>query len=409
MRRALILAMFLVPACDRAKSPEEAATQSDVQVTDGFKYAGGVIIKDQHVLTQAAIVKGVEDTSVLDGAAKGHRARVAGRNTELNVALLYIESGGLPGATLGDSSTLTEGARLVVQVFDALGKPIVKTGTFKAWRHSEGRALIETDFDTAEIATGAGVFGPDGKLVGVLSFKLGPKFTYVMPIEYIINGPKTLTAQSIGEKKDNPGFAAVRAEAEKHTESMPTPKSYEKIDEFEYSYSKTAIVGWMRLLDKKIGGAHLQPLKWKVEAADEAQNKKLIGEGKLDLADVKWVPQPDKMAELTKEMTKNFGAGWAKEHLEPNDYGDIRFRIPIAAFCPKVTDKEVHNVTVSLVDGRAPQTMGFNDMVNICAATEEAEGGIWEKEWGFSAEVGKPSGKKVTPAVKGGKKKGRRK
>jgi hypothetical protein len=400
-----------MPACDAAKSPEEAAAQSDVQVTDGFKYAGGVIIKDQHVLTQAAIVKGVEDTSVLDGAAKGHRARVAGRNPDVNVALLYIETGGLAAATLGDSSTLKEGDSLAVQAFDATGKATVKTGTFKAWRYSEGRALIETDLDTAELANGAGVFGPDGKLVGLLSFKLGAKFTYAMPIEYIVGPPKPITAQAFGEKKDSAGFAAVRVEAEKHTASMPTPKSYEKIDEFEYSYSKTAIVGWMRILDKKAGGAHTQPLKWKVEAADEAQNKKIIGEGKLDGADVKWVPQPDKLAELGKDMTKNFGAGWVKEHLEPNDYGDIRFRIPIAPFCPKVTDKEVHNVTISLADGRAPQVMGFNDMVNICDAKEEAEGGIWEKEWSFSAGDGGKGGggsKKAVVPAKGGKKKGKK-
>ena len=408
MRRALILALVLMPACEVAQSPEEAATASDVQVSDGFKYAGGVIIKDQHVLTQAAIVKGVEDTSVLDGAKKGHRARVAGRNADLNTALLYIETGGLAKATLGDSSTLQEGAHLATQIFDQQGKPTVKTATFKAWRFSEGRALIETDFDTPEIANGAGVFGPDGKLIGMLSFKLGQKFTYVMPIEYVITGPKTITGQVFGEKKDSPGFAAKRAEAEKHTESMPMPKSYEKLDEFEYSYSKTAIVGWIRILDKKAGGAHTQPVKWKVEAVDEAQGKKVIGEGKLDNEHVKWVPQPDKMAELAKEMRTNFGESWVKEHLESNDYGEIRFRVPTAPFCPKVTDKEVHVVTVTLADGRAPQPMGFNDMVNICSGTEDADGGAWEKEWGMASDAGKGGGKKAPPPPKSGKKKGRR-
>ena len=407
MRRALILALVVMPACEAAQSPEEAATASDVQVSDGFKYSGGVIIKDQHVLTQAAIVKGVEDTSVLDGTKKGHRARVAGRNGDLNTALLYIETGGLAKATLGDSSTLQEGAQLATQVFDQAGKPTVKTGTFKAWRYSEGRALIETDLDTPEIANGGGVFGPDGKLIGMLSFKLGQKFTYVMPIEYILNGPKAITAQVFGEKKDSPGFAAKRAEAEKHTEPMPMPKNYEKLDEFEYSYSKTAIVGWIRILDKKAGGAHTQPVKWKVEAIDESQTKKVIGEGKLDAEHVKWVPQPDKMAELTKEMHTNFGDAWVKENLEPNDYGEIRFRIPTAPFCSKVSDKEVHQITITLGDGRAPQPMGFNDMVNICSGTEDADGGKWEKEWGMAVEAAKATGKKPPPE-KHGKKKGKK-
>ncbi|MBI5507362.1 MAG: trypsin-like peptidase domain-containing protein [Deltaproteobacteria bacterium] len=406
MRRGLCFAVVMLAACDGAKTPEEAATLGDVQVTDGFKYAGGVVLTDQHVLTQGAIVKGVEDTSVLDGAAKGHRARVTSRSADLNLAVLYIETGGLQKPAFADSAALAEGAALTAQVFDPQGKASLKTAVFKAWRNHEGRAYLETDFDTPDIATGAGVFGPDGKLCGVLSFKLGTKLTYVLPIEYATHGPKSLTAQIFREKKDSPGFAAKRAEAEQHPEPMPTPKSFDKIDEFEYSFSKTAIVGWMRILDRKGAASHAQPLRYKVEAVNEAQAKRVLAEGHLEASQVKWVAQADEMANLVKNMGAGFGAAWVKENLEPYEYGEVRWRLPISVFCPKVTDKEVHVVNLTLPDGRAPQPMGFNDMVNICGGQEDADGGAWEREWGFPVEVAKAPAAPKKPSKP--KKRGRR-
>ncbi len=400
MRRAIALIFLMIPACEGAKSPEEAAGASVVQVTDGFRFGGGVIITDQHVLSQAAMVRNVEDASVVDSTGKGSRARVTGRNMELNSAMLFIEAGSLPKVKIGDSTTVVEGSPVATQLFDAQGKPTLKTGTFKGWRYSEGRAYMETDLDTPETNAGAGVIGADGKLIGLQSFKMGSKLTYVLPIEYLTNGPKALTASALGEKKDNPGFVAKRAEAEKHTEALPTPLTYDNLS-YEFAFSKTALVGVVRMLDKKDAPVHGQPLKWKFDAIDEAQTKKILGEGTLDATNVKWATSPEALAEVTKSMTDSYGEAWVKENLAPYEFGELRWRLPFAPICGKVTDKEVHTLVLTLADGRATQAMSFNDMVNICAAQEEGEGATMEKDWGFTGEPATaPKAPKAAPTKK---------
>ncbi|MBI3179583.1 MAG: hypothetical protein HYZ27_07960, partial [Deltaproteobacteria bacterium] len=336
---------------------------------------------------------------VLAAGGKGYLTRVLTRNRDLGVAILYMEDDKADHAKIGAAAELTEGAPLVAQVFNAKGEPALVRATFNGWRYHRGHAYLETNADTGDDAAGAGFFGPDGKLIGVQSFKLAPKLTYLLPIEYVTHGTASITKGFLGERKESDTFARTRTEAKKHTEPLPAPLTFETIA-YKQAFSRTALIGLLVLLDKKDTPAHAQPIKYKLEAIDAERNRRVIAEGTIDAANVRWFSAPELVKEVSAEMTASFGADWVAKNLAPYDYGELRYRIPFAPFCGKVTDTEVHALTLILADGRSSGEMGFSDLINICAAQEEGEGTAMEAAWGMQAAP--------EPAPKAAKKRRRR-
>ncbi len=384
MRQLAALLTALVVSC-QGKSPEEAAHQFDVQTTDNFKTRGGVLINDQHVLTDLKLFENVESAQVLAAGGKGYTTRVLTRSRDLGVAILYVEDDKADHAKIGTAADLMEGAPLVAQVFNAKGEPALVRANFNGWRYHRGHAYLETDADTTDAAAGTGFFGPDGKLIGVQSFKLAPKLTYILPIEYVTHSTAAITKGFLGERKESDTFARTRTEAKKHIEPLPTPLTFETVA-YKQAFSRTALVGVLVLLDKKDTPAHAQAVKYKLEAVDLERNRRTIAEGAMDAANVRWFSAPELIKEVSDDMAASFGADWVAKNLAPYDYGELRYRIPFALFCGKVTDSEVHALTLTLADGRSSGEMGFSDLINICTGQEEGEGTALEEAWGMQAQ-----------------------
>ena len=80
---------------------------------------------------------------------------------------------------------------------------------------------------------------------------MGPEATYLLPIEYVTNGPKAITSGPLGEKEDDELFAAKRAEGEKHPDAMPEPLNFDELtllgftnaNSFPYSNSLAVLDG----------------------------------------------------------------------------------------------------------------------------------------------------------------------
>src|SRR2546428_366013 len=108
MRRTLLLALVVTAGC-KGPSAEEAATQAAVQTTDNFRFRGGVAITDHHVLTDLKLFDNVEAVSIIGAGGKNYTARVFARAKDLGLAVLFVDAGSMPHASLGEAGALSEG------------------------------------------------------------------------------------------------------------------------------------------------------------------------------------------------------------------------------------------------------------------------------------------------------------
>ncbi len=385
MRRALGVVVLSLALGGCSKTPEEAAKLYNVQTSNGFKFAGGVAVTDQHILTDLSLFETQKSGQVLDNTGKNFGAAKLSKDDFSRVVVLYAEDEVLPAAKIGSSDDLTEGAKLATQVYNEKGEPELLVGAFRGWQFGDGVGYLVTDINAPKESIGAGYFGPDGKLVGLQVTKRG-KSTLLLPIEYVVNGPKAVTNTLIGEHLDSEAFAAKRAEGEKHPDPIPEPPSFEQIL-WEFAFSRTALVGAVVMMDKKDGPAHAAPVKFLLESVDVESKREVVGEGAVEPANLKWAPQAEAFADLKKNAGAIFGDGFVKAELDPYDYGELRFRIPFAPFCAKVDAARVYVLTLTLADGRKASE-NFQDMANICTGAEEGDGTAWEKEWGMSSAAG---------------------
>jgi len=394
-RRALALVVVL-SACSSPRSPAEAVAAHAVQISNGFTGRGGVVVAAEWVVGSAAAVPSSGEAQVTSGGKSYTLALV--KKGEGGLGLFRVNGGKLDPAPLGDSGMLTRGAKVTTATFGEDGKPSAHTATVTGWRASEGKAYLEIDGELAKGADGGGVFGPDGRLVGVLAFTLAPKLTYVLPIEYLTADDGALAAAAVGKVKPSAAFETHRVEAAKQREPLRRPLAFEKL-QVEQTYSRTALVGRIVLLDEAgAKAAHAAPVRYRLEAVDAQKARRTLAEGAVAAADQRWEPLAGRKAELAAATTAQFGPEYVAEHLAPYDLGELRYRVPFATFCKQVTDTEVHALTLTLADGRKSNEIAFADLVNVCASLEDGEGTALEKAWGMGV------GAAPAPKVKAGKK-----
>lgn len=310
MRRLIYLALLpVIVNCTKAKSATEAAQAYDVQISNGFTERGGVFIASDNVLGDVSLVPSTGEAQLVH-AGKTYAAGLVKR--QATYGLLLVRSGKFEGATLGDSGKLEPGVMLTMQ------NAVKLTG----WRAHEGRAYMEIDFDPPKNAEGTGVFGPDGRLVGLLAFTLGDKLTYVLPIEYLTSGDGALTQALLGKREASAAFIKRRDEAATHKEALRHPPNWKRL-ELEQSYSRTALVGRITLLDKQgAEAAHGKALHYKLEAIDQSRARRTIAEGNLPSNEQRWVPLTDRKTAMAAATEAQFGHDYVSANIAPYDVGE---------------------------------------------------------------------------------------
>ncbi len=389
------LAVLLCAACS-SKTPAEASAKSGVQVTDGFRYRGGTAITAEHVVTDLDLTKGADMLKIVSADGKTRDANVLYRDADRGVAIMLVKGGGLEAAELGDSGSLKVGDPVTIFVYDKDGKGSARSGKFTGFRASSKRVYLETDLPLDEDIEGAGVLDRSGKLVGIMQFKLTPKLNYALPIEYVIGENDGIAHTIPGLRYTNSGsFVAQRDAAVQVDKPIEPPIDFAKLENL-YSYSRTALVGKLVMLDDPSSEAHAKPVKFKMTATNASRAVRTIAEGELTPPLVQWAPYPaDKVEAKRDELAKAFGDSYAKDAFSPYAYGELRYRIPLNLFCKNVTNEEVHNVNLTLADGRTTGDFGFADLINVCAAQEDGDGSVWERDWGMI------DGKGAVPAASG--------
>jgi hypothetical protein len=320
MRTVAIVLCFLA-AC--SESPDKAAGQYNVQISDGFRTQAGVLVTSSHVLTVGKQLEGVDNVGLLNSSGERAECRVLKRDAGL--ALIYIRDKSYDGASLGQASTLAVGATLSTLLYPANGAPVQAGGTFVGWRYHEKRAYLQTTIDTGKDDAGAGVYDANGKVIGLVAFSRGAKLTFVLPIEYAINGENAPAAHPdtnriIGSHSDDEVFAKERAEAAKHPDALPNPITYQDVT-YDQHFSKTALVGALTLLAKKGESPVAQPVAYQMFAVNAARERRVLAEGNLAAGDVKWAADAEQVAAITKTMTDAYGEAFAAEAMGPYDVG----------------------------------------------------------------------------------------
>lgn len=370
---------FILSACP-SKSPVELATQSAVQVTDGFRSRGGTAFSAEHIITDIDLTKGADLLKVVTADGKTRDANVLYRDAEKGIAVLLVKGGGLDAAALGDSGALKVGDPITAFVYDKDGKGTARTAKFTGFRASQKRVYLETDLVLDENVEGAGIFDRQGQLVGIMQFKLTPKLNYALPLEYAVS-EKDAIGQPLVRHPSSQAFTQQRDSAAEVEKLIEAPLDFGKLENV-YSYSRTALIGKLVMLDDPSAVSHSKPVAFKLTATNATRAVRTIAEGKLEAPLTQWAPYPaDKVEAKRDELSKAFGDAYVRDAFSVYTYGELRYRLPFKLFCKDVTAEEVHNLNLTLADGRTTGDFGFADLVNVCAAQEDGDGSVWEREW----------------------------
>ena len=133
--------------------------------------SGFVINPDGHILTNNHVVDGATEIVVRLGDGREFRAKVLGRDSKTDLALLKIEASGLPVVPLGDSSRLEVGEPVM-----AIGNPFgleetVTTGIVSATGRVIGEGpyddFIQTDASINPGNSGGPLIAADGRAIGI--------------------------------------------------------------------------------------------------------------------------------------------------------------------------------------------------------------------------------------------------
>jgi hypothetical protein len=369
--------LLFIAAC--SKTPEEATALSLVQLNNGFARAGGVMVAPRHILTDLNFARGLQTVEVLSGDGRAMAGVVTRTAPEFRVALVRVDQAELEPANVGVSGDLLKGDTLTTRVFSEGGADELVTGRLAGWEYVEGIAFMEASLKTPKSAAGIGVFSDSGKLVGVQSFQLPPDRTFLVPIDYVTNGPNALTADLLGDRVDDRAFAATRTEASKHMEKLIRPIRYEELAQ-KHGFSRKAFVAGIRMLDSKQDPAHAKPLKFKLDAA-VGSGTKTVAKGSIDGKNLRWALLKTEYDEMVATQEEAYGELFVEDNLKPNDYGELRYRIPFDSFCPMVANGKPHALIVTLADGRQTEQLVFSGLSETCAGTGANGGFDLEREW----------------------------
>ncbi len=160
----------------------------------GYNWGTGVILsEDGLILTNTHVIDGCDSATVTLFDDREYEARLVGADTISDVALLKIEAGGLPAATLGESGSLRVGDRVA-----AIGNPLGETfrntltdGIISAIErgvqyNGHSMTLLQTNTALNEGNSGGALFNMYGQMVGVTNMKMMSSYSSIEGIGFAI-------------------------------------------------------------------------------------------------------------------------------------------------------------------------------------------------------------------------------
>ena len=153
--------------------------------------SGFIISADGYILTNNHVVDKAKDIKVAFDDGRILEAKLIGRSPEIDIALIKVETSGLPAVTLGDSDALEVGDWVM-----AIGNPFGLSHTVTAGIVSaKGRVigvgpydnLIQTDAAINPGNSGGPLFNTKGEVVGIntVIIAAGQNLGFAVPINMV--------------------------------------------------------------------------------------------------------------------------------------------------------------------------------------------------------------------------------
>lgn len=387
------------------KTPQQAIESSTASVTDGFRSRGGVALSDQHVVADLELIETSESTSVRVGLEPPKDGRIITREAGLGLAVIYVDSG-VDGSALGDSGALEIGATIHAGVFGAAGISM-KSGQISGVRFHKKRWYFETDLALPEAGRGAGVFSDSGELIGVYAFQLAPGLNYILPVEYVVSTADGPAASAL-EHEASASFTARAKEASESDIVLEPPPRFESLTT-RHNYAHRDLVGVVT--HQRNDAPQFETIAWTLAAVNDKTTRTPIANGTLGDSTAEWSMDEEELKSQREALVTRFGEELATERFDPYQLGELRFRIPGAAYCKAVEPGVAYALTVQVDPERKTEEMTYGDLANVCADLEAGDGATWLESWGIAAKTAvetAPRGKKKRKGKKKRRRRGRR-
>ena len=187
------------PVVDIAERVRPAIAQLKTQTGDRTGAGSGVFFRsDGHVLTNAHVVEGSESIRLVMANGRELPARLVGSDPDTDTAVVKVDGGPFPTATLGSALDLRVGQTAVAigSPFGLAGGPSVTVGVVSAL-HREIRPLgssrtlvdlIQTDATISPGSSGGALLDADGAVIGITTAVAssdagGEALGFAVPIE----------------------------------------------------------------------------------------------------------------------------------------------------------------------------------------------------------------------------------
>lgn len=147
---------------------------------EGYYWGTGIVMtSDGYILTNAHVISGTDEVTVVLNSGEEYDASLVGEDTQTDVAVLKIEAQGLAAAAFGDSNELSVGDR-VAAIGNPLGSEFSGTmtdGIVSAIDrgmsyNGHTMTLIQTNAALNEGNSGGPLFNMYGQVVGITNMKM---------------------------------------------------------------------------------------------------------------------------------------------------------------------------------------------------------------------------------------------
>lgn len=213
---------------------------------------GVIVSKDGAVLTALHAVKGAAEVQVRlpDGDVFDH-VELTGTDERRDIAALKIQAGGLPFLSVASTNALAEGDP-VYSVTNANGLTWTATqGILSAIRPADevpgaglGFRLLQFTAPVAPGASGGALLDSKGRLIGIITSKMGSASAFAVPADSVVDLPGTSQPVAFGSGSELKMPVTPAAEVAASSAALRTadPKLILKNAKTIYLHSKTAFL-----------------------------------------------------------------------------------------------------------------------------------------------------------------------
>ena len=138
--------------------------------------SSGIAWRENLIVTSSESVRGEEGIKVLLPDGRATTARLRGRDSGTDLALLEIEAGGLPSLHFADESTVKTGQIAIAVGRTANTGPIASfgivsgvSGEWKTWRGGKLDPFVRLDISAYPTLSGGAALDASGNLIGMVS------------------------------------------------------------------------------------------------------------------------------------------------------------------------------------------------------------------------------------------------